>query len=354
MADTSDNEVLTPGVVGKDDSGLILTKAEGEEGFLLANGLPTGFLEDPEYGKMCDAKDGVYTYLKETVDSSGNKIQAITVVDCNKQQMIRGQFNQEGNYIVTVYTTDEATNGYTVNASSLGMGLSIDGTLQDPTLGVGVNLDPQELAAVYGSGNTDSFERDNVLSTANYVDNLGDVELVSGSFNKITSDGVVEEVSLFKDTFDNYVGSVGVSYNGNEPQTFTELYEFEQQYDIYETLTANFTDSITQTFENNDITWGNIDATFNNIMDLYKDAFYVGNLNISTVAEPIKDALKEAKAKIDTYLEEVSAEYSRIAAKKEEILAELAALETESTGGGTGSNTSVGSSGVNNVYHTVN
>lgn len=348
MADTSNEEIFLPDTVDREEDAMVLVSRTDSGTFLNDNGIESG-----DYGTLALQNGNTYTYVKNCVDSQGNEYQKLTVVNCDTQEVIVQDYNEEGHKIVTVYTTDPETTGYSVDTTELGMGLKSDGTLADPTLGIGVDLDPSQLRNAYQSGGNYFLEQGDVSSTAGVVDNFGNVTTVSGSFLKYSSDDSIVESQIFNDTFSNYATSAGISYNSEDFKTFTDYYEFEQQYDVYENMTANFNNSITQTFENNDITWGNIDTSFNNIMDLYKDAFYVGNLNISNVAEPIKDALKEAKTKIDTYLEEVSTEYARIAGEKEKILAELAALEAQSSGGGSG-DTGSGAPGVDNEYHTLN
>lgn len=332
MDNTSSEDIFVSDVVGKEVDAKTLVSGDSEGEFLLENGFDTAAGEDDDYGSFFGSKDGVYSFVKG--DSSSEEGQVFTVVDCNKQEIIRWAKNEDGEYVATVYTTDPETTGYSVNTTSLGMGFSLDGTLEDPTAGVGVNLDPLELKKAYSGNSSDTFEKDDVSSTAQFVDNFGDTVLVSESFLKYDSNGNVVEVQIFKDTFKNYIAATGISYNIDSLQTFTDFYAFDQQYDVFGNLSTDFSNSIVQAHESNDIAWGNIDTCLNSILETYKDAFQVGNLNISVVAETIKESLKDAKTKVETYLDEVSAEYSRVARVKKNMLAELAEVESSNNSGG--------------------
>ena len=112
--------------------------------------------------------------------------------------------------------------------------------------------------------------------------------------------------------------------------SYSELYDASQQYDVFGILNKQFSNSIDNlTSENGKIgtAWGDVDTEFSSIFSKCENLFNINGLGIEKSLEPLKESYGKAKAAVDNFLAEVSAEYASVSAKKAAILEERARAE---------------------------
>ncbi|MDD5887885.1 MAG: hypothetical protein PUC82_00090 [bacterium] len=305
---------------------------EKSESFLTENGISTG-LHDENLGDLFQSNqtpEGTYFF-------HNSETNVTTYIDATKEEITVVSPSETGEMLATVYTTDPKTSGYYVNASDLKMALSFDGQLENPATGIGVKLSPETLSETYKNQQANTPQailpltsEESTLPPVESLSGIGTPLTLTGSFYaRQSADAPIEEVSLFKDSFERYLKNTNLYYHylGSSLKTYTELYNFNEQYGVFDGICASYNTSINLTKNRTAASWQNISTSLDNISEQYKDAFKVGNLDVSTVIEPIKESLVLANRLVEDYLDEISAEYSRIAKEKERILEELKNME---------------------------
>lgn len=197
--------------------------------------------------------------------------------------------------------------------------------------------------SVLGSNFSNSTTSNN-SSSAPYAPSYNSNSLQLPIYSKIDEEykQMIEE----KDTRNNSVVTVSdfksyISKTESVPpseiencDSFLDVYNVAQQYDVFGTLNKRFSNSINNlTSENGKIgaAWGDIDTEFNSIFSKCENLFNVNGLGIESALEPLKESYSKAKTSVDDFLADVAAEYANVTAKKEEILAARAAASKGTT-----------------------
>lgn len=245
--------------------------------------------------------------------------------------------------MVTVYTDDENTTGYSMHVNSSfdsGVGFSTEGTISNGK-GSSFPVNSGTLQNFYTTNGVDldaiTEDYSNSFTMMNPTTSLrgpGDTFATAASalpVHEINSSGEIvggDSPSDFKQYFDmcGYVGP----YDIDNYDTYTQFYEADQKLDIFGTLSDNFSDEIDALIsETGEIgtAWGDLNTDFNNILSEFDDLFSVGGLDVSVGLAPLKESYATAKEAVDSFLEAVATEYSRVSDEKKRILEERAALE---------------------------
>ena len=242
----------------------------------------------------------------------------------NNEIMVAEEVN--GQTIVTIYTTDEETSGYSINATSLGLKVNPDGTLSDENGDFTVSLSAGEIRDLYNETTSPSYNGGTFYSGAYGLDDIGTFDYTGSSENN---------VEYHPDFYRSPFNALLIR-NGYQSlitvDSYTDYLEVAEKYDIFETESVRFDNTINTMIDNNDGEWKAIDTALNGVLDQYKDLFNVGGKNISDLVGPVKEALSSAQSQITSYLEEISKEYSAVSSRKEAELRRLAELARKQTG----------------------
>lgn len=242
----------------------------------------------------------------------------------NNEIMVAEEVN--GQTIVTIYTTDEETSGYSINATSLGLKVNPDGTLSDENGDFTVSLSAGEIRDLYNETTSPSYNGGTFYSGAYGLDDIGTFDYTGSSENN---------VEYHPDFYRSPFNALLIR-NGYQSlitvDSYTDYLEVAEKYDIFETESVRFDNTINTMIDNNDGEWKAIDTALNGVLDQYKDLFNVGGKNISDLVGPVKEALSSAQSQITSYLEAISTEYSAVSSRKEAELRRLAELARKQTG----------------------
>lgn len=296
------------------------------DAFLGANGITNksflGLKNDyGSYGTMVssDPSTGMYSFSNEETHQR-------TFVDCNTQQIIVCKPDEDGNTILTIYTTDSETTGYSVNATALGLTVNERGELVDENGQYIVTLSPNEIRDLYNETTSPSYNGGSFYSGSYGLDDIGTFDYTGSSKNDVET-----HPDAYRNSFNDLLirnGAQGLA----GVDSYEDYLDAAEKYDIFETESVRFDNTINTMIDNNDGEWKAIDTALNGVLDQYKDLFNVGGKNISDLVGPVKEALSSAQSQITSYLEAISTEYSAVSSRKEAELRRLAELARKQTG----------------------
>ena len=287
--------------------------------YLQMNAIRSGNESLAEYGDLDDLYPETNTY--HYVNSETGK-QTFVNLD-NNEIMIAEEV--DGQTIVTIYTADEETSGFSINATSLGLKVNPDGTLS----GTGENddftltLSPDEIRDLYNETKSSDYSGDTFYSGSVGVEDIGAFDYTGSSKN---------DVETHPDAYRNSFNDLLIR-NGAQGLASVDSYDdYLEHIEVFEDESIRFDNTIKTMIDNNDGEWAAIDTALNGVLDQYKDLFNVGGKNISSLVGHVKEALSSAQSQITSYLEAISTEYSNVSSRKEIELQRLAELARKQTG----------------------